>query len=302
MHLREVTSSLIAAVANGPRANRARAVEVDSISRVGGWPRGERRTRAMRVVLALDGSDSSIRARDLVAGLPWPAGTSMTMVTVSAVPAAWFAPGEPAGDWFPRAEEAMGQEAADQLARLTTPLEDRGWEIERRVVLDRPAGAILAAADDVDADLIVLGSRGRGPIRTMVPGRWRPRSRTPPGSRSSLPAAARCLVPSSPPTARNVPPGSRTSSSIGGSSAACLRSRRAWPRLSRGRSRSWRRSPHSERSRWPSSAMSLIARYRHYATGMAGRLTDVGMPAEADVRTGDAAHEIIAAASATRPT
>ena len=70
----------------------------------------------MRVVLALDGSDSSIRARDLVAGLPWPAGTSMTMVTVSAVPAAWFAPGEPARDWFPRAEEAMGQEAADQLA------------------------------------------------------------------------------------------------------------------------------------------------------------------------------------------
>ena len=117
MHLREVTSSLIAAVANGPRANRARAVEVDSISRVGGWPQGERRTRAMRVVLALDGSDSSIRARDLVAGLPWPAGTSMTMVTVSAVRRRGSPPASRLRDWFPRAEEAMGQEAADQLAR-----------------------------------------------------------------------------------------------------------------------------------------------------------------------------------------
>ena len=226
MHLREVTSSLIAAVANGPRANRARAVEVDSISRVGGWPRGERRTRAMRVVLALDGSDSSIRARDLVAGLPWPAGTSMTMVTVSAVPAAWFAPGEPAGDWFPRAEEAMGRRRADQLARL--PRRSRtvagrssvGWCLTARLGPSwRPTTwTRTSSCSDLEA------AARSGPWSS---GRWRPRSRTPPGSRSSLPAAARCLVPSSPPTARNVPPGSRTSSSIGGSSAACLRSRRA---------------------------------------------------------------------------
>ena len=124
----------------------------------------------MRVVLALDGSDSSIRARELVAGLPWPASTSITIVTASAVPVDWYAPGGLTVNSIPRAEEALRQETAVQLAELASPLEDHGWSIERRVVLDRPASAILAAADEVDADLIVLGSRGRGPIRTMVLG------------------------------------------------------------------------------------------------------------------------------------
>ena len=32
----------------------------------------------MRILLALDGSESSIQARDLVAGLPWPTGTAMS--------------------------------------------------------------------------------------------------------------------------------------------------------------------------------------------------------------------------------
>jgi nucleotide-binding universal stress UspA family protein len=41
----------------------------------------------------------------------------------------------------------------------------------------------------------------------------------------------------------------------------------------------------------------LVARHRGYADAMAGRLTEVGIPATAEVRSGDAAREIIAAAA-----
>src|SRR6185369_16416654 len=42
--------------------------------------------------------------------------------------------------------------------------------IDQRIVLGRPADAILSTADEIRADLIVLGSRGHGRIRAMLLG------------------------------------------------------------------------------------------------------------------------------------
>ena len=53
---------------------------------------------------------------------------------------------------------------------MREPLEKHGWTIDQRVVQGRAATAILSAATDVDADLIVVGSRGFGPIRSMLLG------------------------------------------------------------------------------------------------------------------------------------
>ena len=125
----------------------------------------------MRILLALDGSPSSLVARDLTAGLRWPAKTAITLVTALDFPIAWAANGLAAGgDWFTNKEAPLRRQAEDALTAMREPLEKHGWTIDQRVVQGRAATAILSAATDVDADLIVVGSRGFGPIRSMLLG------------------------------------------------------------------------------------------------------------------------------------
>ena len=124
----------------------------------------------MHLVLALDGSPSSAQARDLVASRPWPAVTTVTLVAAYDLPTAWFAEGAGTGDWLGEAENALRQETEDSLASMAAPLEGRGQVIERRVVRGRAASVIRAVADEVGADLIVVGSRGHGQIGSMLLG------------------------------------------------------------------------------------------------------------------------------------
>ncbi len=125
----------------------------------------------MRILVALDGSPSSLTARDLVAGLRWPAKTAVTLMSAVDIPIAWAADGlAPGGDWLADAEAALRQQAQETLTAMREPLEGRGWTIDDRVAEGRAATAILSAARDVDADLIVVGSRGLGPIRSMLLG------------------------------------------------------------------------------------------------------------------------------------
>jgi len=56
------------------------------------------------------------------------------------------------------------------LAADAAPLVDAGYAVETRVEIGRPASVLLDAARDGGADLIVVGSRGRGPIASMLLG------------------------------------------------------------------------------------------------------------------------------------
>jgi nucleotide-binding universal stress UspA family protein len=125
----------------------------------------------VRILVALDGSPSSLAARDLVAGLGWPAATAITLVTALDIPIVRTATGTAAGgDWITDARAGLRKQAEEALAAMRDPLAERGWAVDQRVVEGRPATAILSAAADVDADLIVVGSRGLGTIRSMVLG------------------------------------------------------------------------------------------------------------------------------------
>jgi nucleotide-binding universal stress UspA family protein len=124
----------------------------------------------MHILLAVDGSPASLEARDLVAGIRWPESTGITLVTAFELPPAWYMDTSITGDWLADAEDALRQGARQELATMAAPLEQRSWTIEQRVAEGRAATAILATADEVDADLIVVGSRGRGPIRSMLLG------------------------------------------------------------------------------------------------------------------------------------
>jgi nucleotide-binding universal stress UspA family protein len=124
----------------------------------------------MRILLALDGSRPADVARDLVAGLPWPADTEVRLLAAYQTPIDWTGGLGATMDWVGDAEDAMRDDLASQLDEAARPLLARGWTVDREVVNDRPASGIVDAARRWEADLIVTGSRGRGPLQSMLLG------------------------------------------------------------------------------------------------------------------------------------
>jgi nucleotide-binding universal stress UspA family protein len=126
----------------------------------------------MRVVLAIDGSSSSAKARDLVAGLSWPDGSTIRVVgAVEHGPELFGLP------WMPVVPTNAGAIEEDVVNRLTDALLAAKREIARptltvdHVVLrGHIARAIVDEARTFDADLVVLGSRGHGGLGTMLLG------------------------------------------------------------------------------------------------------------------------------------
>lgn len=234
----------------------------------------------MHILLAVDGSASSLVARDLVGSLPWPEGTRITVLTAYDVPS-------DVGDAPRRRAEAA-------LAPIAGPLEGRGWSVRALPAFGRPAGAILAAADEADADLVVLGSRGRGPIASMLLGSVS--AQVAATARQSVLVARRATV-------------SRLLAATDGSecSAAIPRVLARVPGL-RGLpalvvSVAPVGSPDYELIMGLYEAGSGVtpgdadvAVHRAYAERMEADLRELGMGAVAEPRRGDAAHEILTAA------
>lgn len=124
----------------------------------------------MKVLLALDGSDPSLVARDLVAALPWPDATLVHLFAAYEVPIDWAGGIGSTMEWVGDAEDAAGDGLMQELRRRAAPLTDRGLGVELHVERGRPATAIVDAAARLRVDLIVTGSRGRGPLRAMLLG------------------------------------------------------------------------------------------------------------------------------------
>jgi nucleotide-binding universal stress UspA family protein len=127
---------------------------------------------AMRVMLAFDGSAGAEAARDLVAHLRWPAGTAITLVAALERGPELF--GAPEYAAVPEdSREAMALILADlqeTLRAAASPLSAPGRLVETRIVRGRPASAILHEAEALKPDLIVIGSRGHGPLATVLLG------------------------------------------------------------------------------------------------------------------------------------
>ena len=252
----------------------------------------------MRTLLAIDGSPSSIQARDLVASLSMPRGSSLTMLTAVDVPVAWF--GDPLASGAPGqadSEEAVRRAADATLLQLIAPFSDRGWSVDRRAARGRAPDVIVATAADLNADLIVLGSRGHGPISSMLLG----------SVSAEVVERAHCSV-----LVARGPRVSRLLVTTDGSPCAdliadVLASCGAFEGLS---AIALSVTPTDSAafglavSLYTLGSLSLEPerqelreRHQAYAADMARRLGGKGIPAHAEVRTGDAAQEIIAAAA-----
>jgi nucleotide-binding universal stress UspA family protein len=126
----------------------------------------------MRVMLAFDGSAGAEAARDLVAHLPWPRGTAITVIAALERRADMF--GAPDFAVAPQnadeAEEMLLADLQEMLHSATAPLRMPDRIIDTRVVRGRPASALLDEARAMQPDLIVIGNRGHGPFATILLG------------------------------------------------------------------------------------------------------------------------------------
>jgi nucleotide-binding universal stress UspA family protein len=118
-----------------------------------------------RILIATDGSSSARLAVDFGLGLATER-TEVVVVHVTDEPS-WgesrFGPSGPLPGWPPREEHASLADAA-KLA------EERGLQVKTTLLAGDTVDEIVAYADSIDADLIVVGSRGRGNVASALLG------------------------------------------------------------------------------------------------------------------------------------
>ncbi len=126
----------------------------------------------MRVLLAYDGSAGAEAARELLGHLRLPAGAVVAVVAalesapdLFGAPETGLIPGD-SGEAERRLVKDLDRQLWNVGALLRAP--DRGCEA--RVLRGRPASALVDEAKRWEADLIVIGSRGHGPLESLLLG------------------------------------------------------------------------------------------------------------------------------------
>lgn len=124
----------------------------------------------MRVLIAYDGSVGAARAVALAEGIDWPSGSAIRVASVVEPAPLQLAPWPvPAAALQLREQEALAWVEADQTAvvgRLSAP----GRAVDAVLLRDRPASGLIEQAREFSADLVVTGSRGHGPIAALLLG------------------------------------------------------------------------------------------------------------------------------------
>ena len=121
-------------------------------------------TMGLRILLAVIGSSHSEAAARLVANTPWPAGTSVHVLTV--VPERWpyLGPGSEATHGL--AEVLAGMREADYTAAeavveaVAAILQGHESVVQTDIREGRPSEVILQCAGELRSDLIVIGAKG----------------------------------------------------------------------------------------------------------------------------------------------
>ena len=117
---------------------------------------------AMKILLAIDGSECSRAAAGEVARRPWPADSQVRVISIVEPPAPLAAePYMGVGGYFEGAEQLMRQEASKSVERASAQLSAAGGlQLSTEVLTGSPKRVIVEAAEARGADLIVVGSHG----------------------------------------------------------------------------------------------------------------------------------------------
>ena len=256
----------------------------------------------MRVLVAIDGSAPASVAVDLAADIAWPDGTTIRVVEAVETGAALFGEPWPALAMVEVAtiEADLRAEAERNVVDGRARLERQALSVEPAVLRGRPATAIVDEAKAMAADLIVVGSRGHGTIESMLLGS----------------VSAEVIDHASAPVL--VARGRRIERVVLGWDGSSCASRaadlvRCWPIFGRASVRVvsvadieipwWTGFPEAGSAElmpiYVEAADASRTQHDHLAREMTAEFQDAGISAEADRREGDAATEILAAASAS---
>jgi nucleotide-binding universal stress UspA family protein len=240
----------------------------------------------MRIVVGVDGSAASRVALELVTATIWPTDTTIRLVGAYEPPTDWTGlaprPTDTVGD------DELQRELFDTVHPQSHALRLLGYATESVVARGRAADILLAEAEDLGADLIVVGSRGLGVAASVLLG----------SVSAALVDHAACPV--------LVARGSRVTRVLiatdGSQSAEAIPSvLAAWE--------VFRDAPIDVLSVAPAGsatgtifplpgASHEVDRHHVMADDMAARLVAAGWRAEGAVRNGEAAQEIVVAAAA----
>jgi nucleotide-binding universal stress UspA family protein len=127
--------------------------------------------KAMKILLAIDGSEASVAAVEEAARTPWPDGGVVRIVSVAEAPflaRQWAAP-MPSGsyeEWERMFEKRSAETTAQAMARFG---EIAGAQTEARAktLKGDPRTAILDEADHWGADLIIVGTHGYSALERL---------------------------------------------------------------------------------------------------------------------------------------
>src|SRR5262245_32539597 len=118
----------------------------------------------MKILLAIDGSEYSLAAVDEVARRPWPAGSSVKIVSVVELP---FLPTTDTwalhDNYFSRLEEAGREQAqliVDNAKKRIQESQGPSFEVSTQITEGHTVSEILGEANGMGADLIIVGSHG----------------------------------------------------------------------------------------------------------------------------------------------
>jgi nucleotide-binding universal stress UspA family protein len=124
----------------------------------------------MKALIGYDGSACAGVAIDLVESLSWPAGSTLRVVTA-------IDPSRFETIYFPigpqNVEELLEKQMraeGDRASAIAHRLERKDLTVEYDVVAGRPSSVLADEAARISADLIVVGSRGRGGLMTTLLG------------------------------------------------------------------------------------------------------------------------------------
>ena len=126
------------------------------------------------VLVAMDGSEDSFRAARFLQSLVLPRRTKVRLLSVvEPLRYPTTAPGAVRGQLLRMIKEVEAERRGELdkvLERAAAQLDDKLTRVTRSTPTGIPADEILAAANDYDTDLVIVGARGRGGMARLLLG------------------------------------------------------------------------------------------------------------------------------------
>jgi nucleotide-binding universal stress UspA family protein len=126
-----------------------------------------------KILLATDGSAEAQRAARMAISLSQSLGSGLHVLCVGSVPSAYSAAESEILDYefYKEMREFAHNAASQTLGEEVRKIEDSGSRVEMaHAAVGRPDAEIVRIAEEIGADVVIVGSRGLGPLRRALMG------------------------------------------------------------------------------------------------------------------------------------